>query len=187
MAYKAIVIGSSAGGLNALKTIILGLRKDFMLPIIIVQHISPHSDSFMARYFNQISPLHVKEADEREPVRSGHVYLAPPNFHLLVEEDQTLSLSVEEKVNFSRPSIDILFETASYVWGKHLIGIILTGANNDGASGLEKIARAGGLAIIQSPESAEVPIMPMSAMDHCPTAQILPLNDIPDYLNKINQ
>jgi two-component system, chemotaxis family, protein-glutamate methylesterase/glutaminase len=185
MDFEAVVIGCSAGGLKALKTIITGLDKSFSIPIIVVQHLSPHSDSFMARYFNQLSHLQIKEADEKEPVRQSHIYFAPPNYHLLVEEDKTLSLSVDEKVNYARPSIDVLFESAAYVWGYKLIGIILTGANNDGAQGLKKIAAAGGLAIIQSPETAEVPIMPISAIDQCPEANILALNDIALFLNKL--
>jgi two-component system chemotaxis response regulator CheB len=185
MDFEAVVIGSSAGGLKALKTIILGLDKTFSIPIIVVQHMSPHSDSFMSRYFNQLSHLQVKEADEREPVRPSHMYLAPPNYHLLVEEDKTLSLSVEEKVNYARPSIDVLFESAAFAWGSRLIGIVLTGANNDGATGLKKITQAGGLAIIQSPETAEVPIMPISAIDNCPDAIILKLEDIALFLNKL--
>ncbi|MBS4056612.1 MAG: chemotaxis protein CheB [Bacteroidetes bacterium] len=186
MSYHAIVIGSSAGGLHALKTIITGLDASFNIPVMIVQHMSPQSDNFMSRYLNQLSHLQIKEADEKEPIRQKHVYIAPPNFHLLIEEDKTLSLTVDEKVNYARPSIDVLFESAAYAYGKNLIGIVLTGANSDGSAGLKKIQEAGGLAIIQQPQTAEVSIMPQSAFDACPQAIVLSLEEIASFLNRLN-
>ena len=156
MKYKAIVIGSSAGGLNALRTILTMLDADFNLPIIIVQHISPHSDNYITQYLDKLCNIKVKEADEKEVIKGGTVYFAPPNFHLMVEENFTLSLSTDDRVNYARPSIDVLFETASFAYGNKLIGIILTGANYDGAKGLNFIKKNGGLAIVQDPKTAEV-------------------------------
>lgn len=176
--YKAIVIGSSAGGLKALKTVISGFPIDFDLPIIITQHLNPYSDSYLATYLSQQSHLKVKEADPGDYIQNGNVYIAPPNMHLLVEENFTLSLSNEEKVNFSRPSIDILFETAARAYTKSLIGIILTGANNDGAYGIKQIKHFGGLTIAQNPETAEVATMPGAAINTGCIDQISNLEEI---------
>jgi two-component system chemotaxis response regulator CheB len=183
--YKAIVIGTSAGGLRALKTIILALPQDFCLPILIVQHMSAQSDGFMAHYFNQLSHLNVKEADPGEPIRSNHVYIAPANYHMLVEKNATISLTVDDKVSFSRPSVDVLFESAAYVYKNELIGILLTGANNDGAHGIEVIHKAGGLTIAQAPTTAEVNIMPQSAIDTGCVDKILDLEDIAAFLSNM--
>ncbi len=183
--YEAIVIGSSAGGLQAVKSIILGLPVDFATPVIIVQHLSPLSDNFMARYLNQLTHLQVKEADEKEPIRPGHVYIAPPNFHLLVEENFTLSLSVDEKVNFARPSVDVLFETAAIAYGSKLAGLILTGANNDGANGIRAVKANGGHTIAQAPETAEAQNMPLAAIETGKVDRIIPLEKIASYLTEI--
>ncbi|HNY06913.1 MAG TPA: chemotaxis protein CheB, partial [Bacteroidales bacterium] len=117
MKHKVVVIGSSAGGMDALRILLAALPRTFALPILIVQHLSATSDSFLANYLNTQCQLRVKEADEKEKIFHGTVYLAPPNYHLLVEDDETLSLSVEEKVNYARPSIDVLFESAAYAFG----------------------------------------------------------------------
>jgi two-component system chemotaxis response regulator CheB len=185
MNYEAIVIGSSAGGLNALKTIFDKLNQNFTIPIIIAQHISSRSGSYLATFLNDISHLTVKEADAGEKILSSHAYIAPPNFHLLVEEDFTLNLTVDEKVNYSRPSIDILFETAAQAYKNRLIGIILTGANNDGSFGIKQIKSFGGLTIAQSPETAEVPIMPQSAINTGCVDKSLTLQEIADLINSI--
>ncbi|MBU1368309.1 MAG: chemotaxis protein CheB [Bacteroidetes bacterium] len=185
MNYHAIVIGSSAGGLQALKTIISGLSPHFKIPIIICQHRSPYSDSFMVQFLNELTPLLVKEADEKELITERHIYLAPPNFHLLVEEDFSLSLTVEEKVNFARPSIDVLFETAAEAYQHHLIGVILTGANHDGAKGMMYIQKKGGLTIAQNPATAEVPIMPQTAISSGCIDYVVNLEEIAELLNKL--
>lgn len=185
MPYKAIVIGSSAGGLQALKTIISGLSMAFVNPIIITQHLSPSSDNYLVHFLNQFTHLTVKEADEKELISKGFVYVAPPNFHLLVEEDFTLSLNVEEKVNFARPSIDVLFETAAEAYKNQLIGIILTGANHDGAKGIARIKQKGGYTIAQNPKTAEVPTMPQSAIDTGFVDKVIELDAIPLLLNDL--
>ena len=128
MKPKAIVIGSSSGGLSALKTIFSQLDSNFSIPIIVVQHISPHSDNYITSYLDKICKIKVKEVNEKEVIENSVIYFAPPNFHILIEENHTLSLSTEERVNFARPSIDVLFETAVYAYVPHLVGIILTGS-----------------------------------------------------------
>lgn len=184
--FRAIAIGASAGGFGALKIILSQLKEELDTPVIIVQHIGANSGNYMPQYLNSVSQLKVKEAEEKEKLKPGTVYVAPPDYHLLVESNETLSLSVDERVNYSRPSIDVLFESASDAFGNALIGIVLTGANSDGSAGLKKIRRAGGLAIVQDPHSAEVSAMPEAAIaavgmpDH-----ILSLEDIAKLLNRI--
>lgn len=184
--YKAVVIGASAGGFHALKKLLGNLSTDFSLPILIVQHISPTSDNYMAKYLNSNCNLSVKEADEKDSILPGHVYIAPPNYHLLVEEDHTISFSTEEKVNYSRPAIDILFDTAVYAYGNTLIGIILTGANSDGAKGLKNIKEAGGYCIVQDPKEAEASAMPLAAIDATKTKNIYTITKIAKLLEKLN-
>ena len=187
MKPKAIVIGSSAGGLNALKIIFSALDKNFKIPIIVVQHISPHSDNYITTYLDKNSRVNVKEAEEKEAIKEGNIYFAPPNFHLLIERDKTFSLSTEERVNYARPSIDILFETAVYAYGKHLAGIILTGANHDGANGMRLIKQYGGLTIVQDPKNAEVDTMPTCAINATQIDHILSLKEITRHLIKLNE
>jgi len=184
--FKCIVIGVSAGGMDALSKILTILPADFPLPIIVVQHLDPHSiDCYFAQYFNERCPLEVREAIEREPVMMGNVYFAPSNYHLLIENDKTFSLSADEKVNYSRPSIDILFESAAETYGPTLIGIILTGASRDGAKGLRIIKDNGGLTIVQDRKTAESNLMPLSAIGASQVDHILPLQDIPDLLQEL--
>jgi len=185
MQYKAIVIGVSAGGMNALGQIIPRLPADFPLPVIVVQHISPQSDNYMIRHFNNISKIRVKEADEKEKIKPGTVYFAPPNYHLMVENDFTFSLSVEERVNFSRPSIDVLFDTAVEAYWGSLIGIILTGANNDGSNGLKRIKECGGFTIVQNPDNSEVSAMPEAALKLVKVDKILDVDKIAGFLMKL--
>ncbi len=187
MDYETIVMGASAGGMNALQKILKCLNKNFPKPIIIVQHLHPQGDDFMARHLNTICSLHVKESENRETIKPGTVYLAPPNYHLLVEKDKTFSFSTDERVNYCRPSIDVLFESAADLYGSKLIGIILTGANNDGASGMKIIRKNGGLTIVQDPSTAEVEIMPESAMQITTVDYILPLEEIGPFLVNINE
>ena len=183
--YKAIVIGVSAGGMNALSRLLAGFEKGFPLPIIIAQHLHATDDGFLFQYFNDRCSLKVKEADEKEAIRPGHIYFAPPNYHLLIERDKTFSLSIDEKVRYSRPSIDVLFESASRVWLSGVIGIILTGANDDGARGIRCIKQNGGLTIAQDPATAEYPFMPRSAIDLGAVDEVLPLEAIAKRLTEL--
>lgn len=178
MSYKLIVIGTSAGGLDAMKNILPKLPPAFPIPLVVVQHISPQSDGFMIQYLNSISSIRVKEAEEKELLKPATVYFAPPNYHLLIDDDHTLALSVDVKVNYARPSIDVLFESAAYAYGSELIGVLLTGANNDGAEGLSQIKAFGGYTIIQNPDTAYSDSMPRSALAKIVPDQILNLEDI---------
>lgn len=162
--YKAIVIGASHGGLEALKLILPGFKQGFPLPVIVVLHIGDHNNDPFIRYLNQLCELPVKEAELNEPIASGIIYFAPPNYHLLIDDNYSFTLSTEEKVNFSRPSIDVTFESAAWVFTTSLIGVILTGANSDGAKGLLAIKKLGGKTIVQNPCSAMSPTMPRFAL-----------------------
>jgi two-component system chemotaxis response regulator CheB len=183
---KAIVIGASSGGLKAITAILSALPEDHKIPILIAQHLSPRSDNFWIQNLNNITKYKVKEADEKEPVVEGMVYIAPPNYHLLVEYDKTLSLSADQKVNFSRPSIDVLFESAADVYGENLIGILLTGSSRDGATGIVKIKDKGGITIAQDPLEAESPPMPVAAIATSKVDHVLALLDIIELLIKFN-
>ncbi len=180
--FKAIVIGVSLGGAKALQMILSALPEKFPVPIIIVQHISPHSDNYFVIHLNGLCKIKVKEAQEKEKAEAGTVYISPPNYHLLMEEDGTFSLSIEGRVNYSRPSVDVLFESAAYAYGTGLIGIILTGANNDGSKGLKKIQEEGGLAIVQDPKTAEAESMPKAAIAATETDYIVPLEKISELM-----
>jgi two-component system chemotaxis response regulator CheB len=162
--FGAIVIGSSAGGIKALNALLSALPEKFPLPIIIVQHLHPNSNSYLINILQSACKLFVKQADEKEIIAQSTVYVAPPNYHLLVEEDYSFSLSLEERVNYSRPSIDVLFETAAYAYKNQLIGVVLTGANQDGSQGLKKIKQRGGYVIVQDPATAEADTMPKAAL-----------------------
>lgn len=161
-----------------MKILLPELPADFRIPIIIVQHVGAHSENYWIGVMDDTCKLHVKEADEKETIEKGKVYIAPANYHLLVERDLTLSLSVEPKVNFARPSIDVLFESAAEAYQEKLIGIILSGSNNDGTHGVKKIKNMGGLVIIQDPDTAESPYMPASAIAAIAPDYIFPIEKI---------
>jgi len=185
MEYEAIVIGVSSGGMNALKYLFSTLPADYRIPIIIVQHVSARSDNDWIKLLNAKSNLSIKEADEKEKIETGNVYIAPSNYHLMIEKDKTFSLTIDEYVNFARPSIDVLFESAAEAYKKKLIGIVLTGSNNDGTKGIKRIKECGGLAIIQDPKTAESPNMPASAIAAVQPDYILSLEKIVQLLLKI--
>lgn len=187
MQYEAIVIGVSSGGMNAMKNIFSSLPGDFSIPVVIVQHLSPRSDSQWITSLNDKSALDIKEADEKEKIEKGKVYIAPPNYHLMLEKDKTFSLTIDERVNFARPSIDVFFESAAAAYKNKLIGVILTGANNDGTKGMKKIKDYGGLVIAQDPATAESACMPASVIAAMQVDYILPLEDIIRLLIKISK
>ncbi len=184
--YKAIVIGTSTGGLDALSKILPKLPGSFPIPIIVVQHLHPHSSDNLRDYFEKKCALKIKEADEKEQIARGYVYTAPANYHLLIEEDETFALSINGKVNYCRPSIDVLFESAAEVYQSKLIGIILTGANNDGAVGLKKVKQSGGLVIVQNPDGAVSNTMPRSALAVCKADYVLSLKEITNFMKEIS-
>jgi len=184
--YEAVVIGVSAGGVDALQVVLPPLPSDFPVPVMVVHHISPDSrENYLIEFFNGLCDLTVKEANEKESVEAGNIYFAPADYHLMIESDRTFSMSVDEKVSYSRPSIDVLFESASNVYSSGLVGIILTGANADGAEGLKAIKENSGLTIVQDPETAESKFMPLSAIQACQVDHILPLNEIGNFLVNI--
>ena len=178
MVYEAVVIGVSAGGINALKVIFTSISENFKLPVIVVQHLHAQRDTFLADYLNSLSHLHFKEAEDKEQICAGTAYIAPANYHLLIEEDRTLTLNTDERINYSRPSIAVLFNSAADVYGSKLIGVILTGANNDGVIGMKKIKKFGGLTIVQDPKNAEVEFMPQSVLKEITVDHIVTLEKI---------
>ena len=184
---SAVVMGSSAGGLEALKLILSDLPKSFPCPIIIVQHFPSNTKFLLPKILGTRCELRVKEATDKEPLKPGTIYTAPPGYHLLVEELKTLALSVDERVNWSRPSIDVLFETAAEVYQEKLTGILLTGANEDGASGLRAISNHGGFIIVQDPDTAESKIMPLAGIRVAQVNLVLSLEEIASMLSKFNR
>jgi two-component system, chemotaxis family, protein-glutamate methylesterase/glutaminase len=174
MAYSIVGIGSSWGGLAAMSKLLGDLPADFSLPIVVVQHRSSDSDRLLAEILQDATGLTVSEVEDKEPLTPGTVHIAPANYHVLID-DGFLSLSLEEPVRFSRPSIDVMFSSAADTYGPGAIGVVLTGANEDGAEGLSDIVRRGGRALVQDPRSAEIAIMPHAAVKAVPRAEVLPL------------
>lgn len=185
--YKAVVMGLSAGGMNALKAFIPALPNSFPLPVAIAQHNSDNASSFLADYLNRIGSLTVKEAEDKEPLCPGCAYLAPAGYHLLIEDDQTFSLSVDPRVNYCCPSIDVLFESAADAFGASLVGVVLTGANGDGSRGLKAIKARGGAAIVQDPATAESPYMPQSALEATAVDHIISLDELAPLLMQLSE
>lgn len=182
---RAVVVGASAGAVEALSAILPSLPAGYPLPVIVVVHLPPDKDSAMAKLLQMKCRVDVREVEDKEPLEAGTVYIAPPDYHVLVEHDERLSLSSEEPVFYSRPSIDVLFESAADVYGPGLLGIVLTGANSDGAQGLRAICAAGGTALVQHPEQAYATAMPQAALDACPEAKALSLPAIAAYLKEV--
>lgn len=179
--YDVVVMGTSTGGLHALTRLLSALPASFPLPIAIVQHRSRDSDERLAMLLSGASLIPVVEAEDKEPLRGPGVYLSPPDYHLLLESDW-VALSTEEPVAYSRPSIDVLFESAAYSHGSGVIGVLLTGANQDGTRGLKRIKEHGGYVIIQNPESAESAFMPKHAVKNLLPDRVLNLEQIADEL-----
>jgi two-component system chemotaxis response regulator CheB len=180
-----VVIGASAGAVEALSVLLPALTARCQATVLIVVHQPRDRPSLLVELFEPRCVLPVREAFDKEPVQAGTVYFAPPDYHLLVEQGPQLALSVDELVQFSRPSIDVLFESAADVYGKRLMGVILTGANEDGAAGLKAIRRAGGMALVQEPASAQVPFMPAAAIKADPGCQILSLDQLVDLFGSL--
>jgi two-component system, chemotaxis family, protein-glutamate methylesterase/glutaminase len=175
--YELVVMGTSTGGLHALTRLLADLPASFPLPIAIVQHRSRDSDERLSLLLGGASRLPVHEAEDKQPLRSPGVYLGPPDYHLLIEAD-SVALSTEEPVAYSRPSIDVLFESAAYSRGSAVIGVLLTGANQDGTRGLQRIKERGGYVIVQNPDSAESAFMPKHAVKNLRPDRVLNLEQI---------
>ncbi|MDB5982145.1 MAG: chemotaxis protein CheB [Pseudomonas sp.] len=183
----AIVVGASAGGVDALMTLFRGLPLGFALPVIVVLHLPNDRSSRLAEVFRQHLRIPVKEVDDKETIVPGTLYFAAAGYHLSVESDFSLSLSLEERVHFSRPSIDILFESAADAYGPRLAGVLLTGASEDGARGLAWIKDRGGFTVVQDPDSAQVPTMPQAALALRTPDYVLSLNDIGQLLIELER
>lgn len=177
-AYRAVVIGGSAGGAKALGVILSALPGDFALPVFAVQHLHQRDGGSFALHMAGVTPLPVVEPCDKDRIEHGRVYIAPANYHMLVERDGTIALSVDERVNWSRPSIDVLFESAALAWGEAVVAVILTGSNADGAKGMRAVREAGGLTIAQDPASAEYPVMPQAAIDTGAVDEVLRVEEI---------
>ena len=184
-AMEAVVIGTSAGALEALSVVLPALPSDYALPVIVVVHVPPDKKSVLVELFRAKCRIEVCEAEDKEPIKGGTIYFAPPDYHLLVEKNKCLSLSSDEPVLFSRPSIDVLFESAADAYGPALVGVILSGANRDGANGSKAIAGTGGVVVVQSPEEAFSSAMPEAALAACPDARVLPLDEIAAFLREV--
>ena len=178
---ELIVMGCSLGGMQALQKIFSSLTNDFCVPIAVVQHRHKNSNEGLPSYFRRQSKLCVIDVDDKQPIKPGCIYLAPADYHLLVERGE-FSLSVDAAVAYSRPSIDVLFESAADAYRENLVGVVLTGANADGARGAAKIKRRGGIVVVQDPATAEAPAMPQATIDEVRVDRILPLDRIGPYL-----
>lgn len=186
-AVEAVVIGASAGGVHALLTLLSGLPERFFLPIIAVLHLPKERDSRLAVVFQQRLGMAVREAADKETIAPSTLYFAGSGYHLSIETDRTFSLSCEEPVHYSRPSIDVLMESAADAYGANLAGILLTGANFDGAAGLARIKQLGGLTAVQDPAEAQVATMPQAAIRKLKPNLILTLDGLRQLLIQLDE
>jgi len=179
--YDLVVVGTSWGGLAALKTLVGALPASFRMAVTLVQHRHKDSDHVLRALLQERAQLNVCEVEDKMPLEEGHIYVAPPDYHTLIEPGH-FALSTEAPVRFSRPSIDVTFNSAADAYGHRMVGVVMTGANTDGALGLRRISDLGGLAIIQDPKTAESPTMPEAAQKAVPRARVMPLPRIGEYL-----
>jgi two-component system chemotaxis response regulator CheB len=182
---EAIAIGCSAGGLQALHTVLAGLDPYLPQAVIVCCHTGSSDVGMLCELLARHSTLPVIEAREREPVVGGYVHVAPTGYHLLVEPSRRFALSVDERVSYSRPSIDILFESAAAAWRSAVVGVVMTGANRDGSLGLAEIRAQGGYAIVEDPTSASAAVMPRAALEIAGADACVPLADIAPLLNRL--
>jgi two-component system chemotaxis response regulator CheB len=185
MAYSVVAIGTSWGGLAALTKLLGDLPVDFAIPVVVVQHRSKDSERLLVQLLQDATDLQVCEIEDKDPLTAGRVHVAPANYHVLIEDGYS-SLTIEEPVRFSRPSIDVMFSSAADTYRSAAIGVVLTGANEDGARGLAHIARRGGRTLVQDPKTAEIAIMPEAAIRAVPTGEILPLERLAPRLIELS-
>lgn len=185
--YGAIAIGGSAGSIDVLALLLGSLPPTLRAAVFIVLHLPRERPSLLCSIFQPGCALPLREAMDKEPVAPGTVYFAPPDYHLLLDEGPSLALSVDEPVHYSRPSIDVLFQSAADAYAERLVGIVLSGASADGARGLASIHEGGGLTIAQAPLSAAMPTMPQAAIDQVPAALVLPPDAIAARLSALHQ
>jgi two-component system chemotaxis response regulator CheB len=183
--YSVVAIGTSWGGLAALTTLLGALPADFGTPVVVVQHRSNDSERLLGQLLQDATDLRVCEIEDKDELTPGTVHLAPANYHVLIEEGY-VSLTIEEPVRFSRPSIDVMLTSAADTYRSTAIGVVLTGANEDGARGLAHIVKRGGRALVQDPKTAEIPIMPAAAIRAVPTAEVLPLEKLVSRLIELS-
>jgi two-component system chemotaxis response regulator CheB len=182
--YDIVVVGTSWGGLAALRTLVAGLPREFMMAVTLVQHRHKDSDQLLRVLLQERSALEVCEVEDKMPIEHGRIYVAPPDYHTLVERGH-YSLSTEAPVRYSRPSIDVTFGSAADSYAHRTVGIVLTGANADGADGLRRISDRGGMAIVQEPSTAESKVMPEAARKAVPRAKVMPLEDIVAFVTSL--
>lgn len=179
---KLVVIGCSAGGIEALKKILPILPSNYAPAVVVIQHIGHQIHTTLAEFFGGICKLRVKEAEDKEPLQPGIIYFAPSGYHLLLESDFSFALNIDAPVHYVRPAIDVFMESAAPIMKDQIVGAILTGANHDGAQGLKKIADCGGRTLVQDPTTADFPTMPAAALEVSVTSQVLNLSDIAKLL-----
>lgn len=182
---RGIVVGCSAGGLRALHGLLGGLSAPLPVPVVVVCHSGSDSMALFCELLQRSSPMPVVEAEERTAPVPGQVHVAPSGYHLLIERDGRFALSVDARVAFSRPSIDVLFESAAEAWGDAAVAVLMTGANADGAHGAARIRAAGGVLVLQDPADAQAPAMPQAALEACGADHVLPLIEIPPLLESL--
>ena len=186
MLYSIVAIGTSWGGLMAMSKLLSEMPADFPIPIVIVQHRSKESDKLLPQLLQDATDLDVCEIEDKDPLEAGRVHVAPANYHVMLEAGYA-SLTIEEPVRYSRPSIDVMFDSAADTYGAGAIGVVLTGANEDGARGLAHIVSRGGRALVQDPKTAEIPIMPLAAIREVPVAEVLPLEKLAPRLIELSR
>ncbi len=184
--YEAVVMGGSTGSIEVLLSILPQLPTPLSFALIIVLHRKNTADSTLANLLSLKTSNPLREVDDKDVVKPGTIYLAPADYHLLIEQDKVFSLDDSEKVNYSRPSIDVTFESAADVYGSSLVGVLLSGANADGSAGLNAIKKAGGLLVVQQPETAQVGFMPQQAILNAPVDRILDIQQLIDFLKTLN-
>jgi two-component system, chemotaxis family, protein-glutamate methylesterase/glutaminase len=182
----AVVVGTSAGGVEALSALLPALPATTRAAVLVVLHLPREGKSLLVEIFAPKCALAVREARDKEPIEPGTIYFAPPDYHLLVDKGPRVTLSIDDLVNYSRPSIDVLFESAADVYGDRLMGIVLTGGNEDGAAGLLAVQRAGGVTVVQDPVGAQMPVMPRAAIYRCAPDHVLTLEGIAQLLRTLN-
>jgi two-component system, chemotaxis family, protein-glutamate methylesterase/glutaminase len=182
--YDIVLVGTSWGGLAALRTLVGGLPATLTMAVTIVQHRHKDSDHLLRSLLQERSALPVCDVEDKMPIERGRIYVAPPDYHTLVEPGH-FSLSTEAPVRFSRPSIDVTFTSAADSYAHRTVGIVLTGANSDGAEGLRRISDRGGMALVQDPDTAESAIMPTAAVNAVPRARVMPLTEIVSFVSQL--
>lgn len=184
--YSVVAVGTSWGGLSAMTKLLGGLPQDFPIPIVIVQHRGKDSNDLLSQLLQDSTELTVCEIEDKDTLSPGRVHVAPANYHVMLEPGYA-SLTIEEPVRYSRPSIDVMFDSAAATYGPTAIGVVLTGANEDGARGLAQIVERGGRALVQDPNTAEIPVMPKAAIKAVPSAEVLPLDRLAPRLIELSR